>query len=509
MPRTPMPALPQHRAAGTAAPAAGDRTSDAVPTRGDFLALFSAVMLPMFLAAVDQTLLATATPHIAADLGGLSDTSWIAVGYLLSATVMAPIYGRLGDRYGRRNLLLVALAVFAAGSLACGVAGSLGMLIAARVLQGLGGGGLMVLSQSLIGELVAPRYRPRYQGYFAVLFTVSSVGGPVIGGLVVSYASWRWLLLANLPLCALALWRVAKLPLPERSPMRDAPFDPWGVVLFIFAGSSALLWFSLAGHRFHWWSMTSAALLAFSVVCWVVLLRQQRRHPFGFLPLDILRLPGVAAVCISVFCFAGTMFALVFLLPIYLQLGHGADAASAGLQLMPLTAGLVIGSTLNARWTTRSGVAGTLPRYGLGAAAIALLVLAVTPPSLWTIGIASAVCGIGFGTVMPTAQLLTQMLAGRERLGAAAALLSLTRSSGAAFGTAAFSGLVFALLQVGPGAAGETPQLELAGLTPQALTHAFHIAFAALAAFVALGAWAAFRAPAVSIADDALPEPAA
>jgi MFS family permease len=173
-------------------------------------------MLPMFMAAVDQTLLAAATPRIARDLGGLSDTSWIAVGYLLAATIAAPLYGRMGDRYGRRNVLLAALAVFCAGSLACGLAPTMYGLIASRVLQGLGGGGLMVLSQSLIGELVPAAERPRYQGYFAAVFTVSSVGGPVIGGFVVNHGDWRWLFLVNLPLGLLAAWRVPRCRAPNR-----------------------------------------------------------------------------------------------------------------------------------------------------------------------------------------------------------------------------------------------------------------------------------------------------
>ncbi len=166
----------------------------------EFLRLFTALMLPMFLAAVDQTLLATATPAIAADLGGLRDTTWIALGYLLAVTIMVPTYGRLGDRYGRRDLLLVALGVFAVGSLACALSQSMAQLVLARVLQGLGGGGLMVMAQALIGELVPPRERPRFQAYFASIFTLSSVGGPVLGGLVVSQFSWRWLFAANLPL---------------------------------------------------------------------------------------------------------------------------------------------------------------------------------------------------------------------------------------------------------------------------------------------------------------------
>src|ERR1700704_3525327 len=175
----------------------------------------------MFMAAVDQTLLATATPAIAATLGGLRDTSWIMVGYLLASAVIVPVYGRLGDRRGRREMLLVALGVFTAGSLACGLGQSLAQLVAARVLQGLGGGGLMTLSQALIGELVLPRERVRYQAWFALIFTTSSIAGPVIGGIVVSHASWPWLSLATLPLAAIAAWRLLRLPPAER-PQRPA-----------------------------------------------------------------------------------------------------------------------------------------------------------------------------------------------------------------------------------------------------------------------------------------------
>src|SRR5205823_9486973 len=165
-------------------------------SRAQFLQLFVAVFLPMFMAAVDQTLLATATPAIAASLGGLRDTSWIAVGYLLASATIVPVYGRLGDLRGRRDLLLVALGVFALGSAACGFAQSLPQLVAARVLQGLGGGGLMVLSQALIGELVPPRERARFQGYFATVFTAARIGWPVFGGLDVSIVRRRRLLLA-------------------------------------------------------------------------------------------------------------------------------------------------------------------------------------------------------------------------------------------------------------------------------------------------------------------------
>jgi MFS family permease len=367
-------------------------------------------------------------------------------------------------------------------------------LIAARVLQGLGGGGLMVLSQALIGELVAPAERPRYQGYFAAVFTVSSVGGPVVGGFVANHGDWRWLFLVNLPLGLLAAWRVASLPRAAPAAARDAPYDPAGVLLFATCAASALLWLSLAGHRFPVLSPTSAALAGTAVATGVLLARQQRRHPNPFLPLDVARVPGVGWVCLSVIGFAGTMFALVFLLPIYLQIGRNSSAAAAGLQLLPLTLGMVAGSTFNARFSRRVQTSGVLPPWGLGAAALALAALALLPASHLATTVAAAMCGIGFGTVMPSAQIATQMLAGRERLGAAAALLSLTRSTGAALGTAAFGGLAFALLDVRSGG-GEVGAVRLDHLDPAQVEHAFHLVFGVLAVYAALAAWCASRAP--------------
>jgi len=194
--------------------------------------------------------------------------------------------------------------------------------------------------------------------------------------------------------------------------------------------------------------------------------------------------------------FAGTMFALLFLLPIYLQVARHANAMDAGLQLLPLTAGIVVGSTLNGRFSARTGTSGQLPPWGMGAAALAILALALLPPSPWLITVAAAVCGLGFGTVMPSSQLTTQILAGRQRLGAAAALLSLTRSIGATIGTAAFGGLAFVLLQPPQGGA---DALQLQGLDPARVEHAFHLVFGVLAVFAGLGALAAVRAPCMDL----------
>jgi EmrB/QacA subfamily drug resistance transporter len=459
-------------------------------SRRDFMQIFSAVMLPMFVASIDQTLLATATPSIAADLGGLRDVSWIAIGYLLASTVMIPIYGRLGDRYGRRTMLLAALAGFFVGSMACGFAVNLGMLVASRVLQGLGGGGLMVMAQALIGELVPPRERGRFQGYFAAVFTVASVSGPVLGGIVVTHASWRWLFWANAPLCAFAAWRVSILPTAGKNDAAGAFEDFPGVIIYACACVASLYWVTQSGHRFAWASADSIALLGGAAVLWVALIRRERKHAAAFLPVELLRQRTIAYTASAIVCFASCMFALVFFLPVYMQLGHGVSPASAGLMILPLTFGVVIGSTTTGRLISKFGKPKWIPVVGLSTVSCALLLLSLLPPLFVLIGVLAFFCGLGLGTVMPTSQVVIQTRAGRERLGVASATTSLARATGSALGTALFGALVFALLKgIDIGA-----PATLSGPTREAVISAFRHAFFAASCIAALGAWLASRA---------------
>ncbi len=452
-----------------------------------FLQIFSAVMLPMFLAAADQTLLATATPAIAAELGGLRDTTWVSVAYLIAMTATVPLYGRLGDRYGRRDTLLMAITVFSVGSVACGLAASLAMLVAARVLQGLGGGGLMVMSQALIGELVPPRERARFQAYFATNFTLANVGGPLIGGLVVHHASWRWLFLVNLPLCSVAGWRLLRLPRGTGNPEATVA-DPVGALGFAAAVTASLIWATFAGYRFPVASATSVALGVGSLLFWAWLIRRElgRREPF--LPIELLRDPSIRALSLTIVAFASCLFALIFFLPVLIQIGHGADATQAGALLLPLTLGIVAGSTLTGRIVSRSGRPVEMPVAGLCISCVALVLMGALPARSGLVAAFGALCGFGFGSVMPSAQIISQTLAGRERLGAAAAIVSLSRYLGAALGTAAFGALVFALA---PGSAGRFDPHATA--VSADLSHAIRIGFGALAAVAGLGAWSASR----------------
>ena len=465
---------------------------EAKVSRADFLNLFTAVFLPMFMAAVDQTLLATATPAIAASLGGLRDTSWIAVAYLLASATIVPLYGRLGDRYGRRDMLLAALAVFALGSLACGAAQNLPQLIAARVLQGLGGGGLMMLSQAIIGELVPPRERPRFQGYFALVFTSSSIAGPVLGGLVVSQFSWRWLFLANLPLALVAAWRLCRLPASARN--ADAPLgqDAGGIALFAVATLSGLFWLTSAGHHFAWRSAESYALLGVCVVATAWLARHEARHRAPFLPVPLLRNRVVRRSAILVMLFGACMFAMVFFLPIYLQVGHHVSARLSGLLLLPLTAGIVCSSVASGRILARTGEAKSIPVLGMTLASIMLLLLGLLPPDMALVITLGFLTGVGFGTVMPTNQVVVQTVAGRERLGAVTAMVSLARSVGAALGTAIFGALAFAFMPEGKLLAADDAERAV-------IVHAFHHAFLFAAAIAALAALVASRIPRIRL----------
>ena len=416
-------------------------------TRGLFMRVFPSICLPMFLAAVDQTIVATALPAIAGTLGEVERVSWIVVSYLMATTIAAPVYGRLGDALGRKRLLFFALAIFMAASAACATAPSLLWLTAARVLQGFGGGGLMTLSQALVGESVPPRERGRYQGYLASIFMVSSTFGPVAGGWLTQHLGWQSVFLINLPLGAIAA--VLALRLPNRRPPRSRlRFDWLGLVLFAVFVVALLLALERGQHISYAAIPAVAGLVALSVTSLWLLLRQERRTNMPLIPVSLLRLPAIWRADAMGACIGAIIVSCVTFMPIYLQVVRGAAPSRVGLLLLPLTAGIALGSLLTGRMIARTGKTAIFPSFGLVSVTLCLVFLALGAgllPTLWLPAL-FLVLSISLGTAMPVVQTTVQMVAGSKNLGAASASVQFSRSIGAALGTALVGAVLFAVL---------------------------------------------------------------
>lgn len=410
-----------------------------------FLSIFSTVFLPMFLAAIDQTLLATATPDIVRDLGGMQLASWIVIGYMLTGAATIPIYGWLGDQFGRRNMLVLALGIFAFGSVFCALSNSMLQLVIGRILQGVGSGGLMSLSQALIGEVVPPRQRARFQGYFSAFFALSSISGPVLGGVVVTYLSWQWLFWFNLPLIALGVYRLSRLQTTVQPATRRS-IDLYGLMLFPILTAVIIYWLSSGGHYFAWDSLTSIALLGIFIFTFVVFVWQQKRTQDSFLPLHLLVKKEIHRPLMSAFMFAGCLFLLAFFLPIFLQVALGLNAAQAGVHMIPLSAGVICGAYTTGKLISYYGVPKYIPVVGMSFTAVNLLLLGVLVPTANLVSGLAFLCGCGLGTVMPSTQLTIQTIAGKSHLGRITAMGGLSRSLGASVGTAMFGTLIYSLI---------------------------------------------------------------
>jgi len=416
-------------------------------TRGLFFRVFPSICLPMFLAAVDGTIVATALPGIAGTLGDVERVGWVVVAYLMAATIAAPVYGLLGDALGRKRLLFVALAMFVGASLACGLAPTLPWLIVARLVQGFGGGGLMTLSQALIGESVPARERVRYQGYLAAIFMVSSTFGPVAGGWLTQHFGWPSVFLINLPLGALAAILALRLPARAGAGGRMR-FDWIGLVLFTGFVVPLLLALEQAQRISAAAVPGIAAWVGLAVVSLVLLLRQERRAAAPLIPVKLLRQGAIWQADAMAACVGATIVGAVTFMPIYLQVVRGAGPGEVGLLLLPLTAGIAIGALLTGRAVARSGRTAVYPSYGLAVVTGCWLLMALAAGWL-PLGWLSALfllMSLTLGTAMPIVQVTVQVAAGPANLGAASASVQFSRSIGAALGTAAVGAVLFAVL---------------------------------------------------------------
>ncbi|MBC7800154.1 MAG: MFS transporter, partial [Gemmatimonadaceae bacterium] len=415
--------------------------------RGLFFRVFPSICLPMFLAAVDQTIVATALPAIAGTLGDVERVSWVVVSYLMATTIAAPVYGRLGDALGRKRLLFVALAVFIGASVACALAPTLLWLTAARVVQGFGGGGLMTLSQALVGETVPPRERGRYQGYLASIFMASSTFGPVAGGWLTQQFGWQSVFLINVPLGLIAT--VLAFRLPDRVPVESrVRFDWLGLLLF----SGFVVPLLLALERGQRISMAAvpvvAGLVAVAAASLWLLLRQERRTTQPLIPVNLLRMPAIWRADAMGACVGATIVSSVTFMPIYLQVVRGADPGTVGLLLLPLTAGIAVGALFTGRAIARTGRTAVFPSFGLVSVTACLVFLAAgaaSVPTAWLPWV-FLLLSVSLGTTMPVVQTTVQAVAGPKNLGAASASVQFSRSIGAALGTALVGAVLFAVL---------------------------------------------------------------
>jgi len=406
---------------------------------------FAAIVLAMLPAVLDQTILATALPVIAGDLGSLSDVSWVVSAYVVAAAAATPLWGKLGDRHGRKLLLQVALVVFAATSALCSIAADIPQLVALRAVQGAAAGGLMTLAMAVVGDLVAPRERGRYQGYIAATFAVATIVGPLVGGALVDGAGWRWVFLVNLPVGAAALVGV-QLRLPGRPPGRpEHPLDIAGAVLLAGATTALTLECILGGGRFGWGAPPSLALIAGGVLLTVALVARERRAADPIVPVTMLRMRAIAVSSSALFLATAALFAVTVFVPLYLQATTGATPTVAGLLLVPAMLGITVSATLSGRSITRTGRYKRFPVAGLSVMTVALLVLAAVAPatSRAATGLGLALFGLGFGMVTQVLVIAVQNGVDRRELGVATAATGFFRGLGGAVG-AAVLGAVFA-----------------------------------------------------------------
>jgi EmrB/QacA subfamily drug resistance transporter len=406
--------------------------------------VFGALMLGMFLAALDQTIVSTALPTIVGDLGGLTHLSWVVTSYLLASTVSTPIYGKLGDMYGRKPVFQAAIVIFLIGSMLAGLSQTMDQLIGFRALQGIGAGGLMVGAQAIIADIVPPRERGRYMGLIGSVFAVASVAGPLLGGFLVDSLSWRGVFYVNMPVGALAVAIVAlRLQLPSsRSSHR---IDYLGAALLTGGVGSLVLLSTWGGSQYAWGSATILGLAIAGVALLALFVWQESRAAEPLLPLTLFRSSVFDISNAMGFTIGMAMFGAIVFIPLYLQLVYGASPTSSGLRLLPLMAGLLAAAIASGRAISRIGRYKIFPIAGTATLVVGMFLLSRlgvgTAP--WLASVYMLVVGVGIGLVMQVLVLVVQNDARPEEIGVATSTATFFRSVGGSFGVAIF-GAIFA-----------------------------------------------------------------